>query len=118
MKYLVRLLAAIALGLIVPRASAAEPFLEKIDLFEAGQNGAAAYRIPGILVTSKGTALAYCEARKKTRNAWGDHEIQLRRSSDGGKTWDAPRRVGEPVPFERLSGGKDSLPVAHAATKP
>src|SRR5262249_28678771 len=41
-----------------------DPVLEKRDLFEAGQGGYTMYRIPGLVVTSKGTLLAYCEARK------------------------------------------------------
>jgi len=82
----------VAAGLVGP-AAAAEPFLEKTDLFEAGKGGYALYRIPGIVVTSKGTLLAYCEARKNERGDWGHIDILLRRSTDGGKTWDEPRKV-------------------------
>ncbi|MCW5982769.1 MAG: exo-alpha-sialidase [Bryobacteraceae bacterium] len=67
--------------------AAAEPLLEKIDLFEAGKDGYALYRIPGIAVTRTGTALAYCEARKTDRGDWGAIDIYLRRSEDGGRTW-------------------------------
>ena len=35
----------------------AKPFLEKIDLFEEKTNGFVQYRIPGIVVTAKGTVL-------------------------------------------------------------
>ena len=41
--------------------------VEKTDLFEAGKEGYALYRIPGIVVTKQGTILAYCEARKSDR---------------------------------------------------
>src|SRR5262245_43733256 len=58
------LLAATWLLLIPLGARPAEPFLEKTDLFEAGKDGYALYRIPGVVVTTKGTVLAYCEARK------------------------------------------------------
>jgi hypothetical protein len=40
-----------------------EPLIAKSDLFEAGREGYALYRIPGMVVTRKGTLLAYCEAR-------------------------------------------------------
>jgi hypothetical protein len=44
------------------------------------------YRIPGIAVTAKGTALAFCEARTETANDWDIIAIMLRRSEDGGRT--------------------------------
>lgn len=69
------------------------PFLEKSDLFNAGSDGFAAYRIPGIVVTSKGTVLAYCEARKYDRRDFGEIEVHLRRSTDGGKTWEPARQI-------------------------
>ncbi len=66
---------------------AAEPLLAKTDVFPAGMNGIARYRIPGIVTTQKGTALAYCEARKNNAGDWGEIELHLRRSTDGGRTW-------------------------------
>lgn len=73
-------------------APAAEPFNEKIDLFVAGDGGYKLYHIPGIVVTSKGTVLAWCEARKKGSD-WDDIHILLRRSSDDGRTWSEPRDI-------------------------
>jgi sialidase-1 len=88
---------------VAPRpAGAAEPSLEKLDLFEAGKGGHALYRIPGLVVTSKGTLLAYCEGRKHERSDWGDIDLLMRRSGDGGKTWDGPRPLPRPDgPFRR-----------------
>ena len=68
-------------------AGAAEPRLEKVDLFEARTGGYFAYRIPGIVVSTQGTLLAYVEARKQSRSDWAEIDILLRRSTDGGKTW-------------------------------
>jgi sialidase-1 len=76
-----------------PPAKRAAPFLEKVDLFEAGKLGYALYRIPGIVVTAKGTVLAYCEARKSDKGDWGVIDVLLRRSTDGGKTWGPRRQV-------------------------
>ena len=83
----------LGLSLSIP-ASGVEPFLDKTNLFQAGQDGIALYRIPGIVVTAKGTLLAYCEARKTGRSDWGDIELRLRRSVDGGKTWSDPQKIG------------------------
>src|SRR5690606_20070050 len=66
----------------------AEPLLEKTPVFPPGMNEIARYRIPGIVVTTKGTVLAYSEARKNGSADWGEIEIHLRRSTDGGKTWE------------------------------
>lgn len=71
--------------------AAAQPLFEKIDLFEAGKDGYALYRIPGIVVAKSGTVLAYCEARKNAGGDWGQIDLMLRRSTDHGKTWE-PRR--------------------------
>lgn len=53
------------------------PWIDRRDLFEAGQDGYALYRIPGMVVTRKGTLLAYCEARKSERGDWGPIDIYL-----------------------------------------
>ena len=84
--------------LFVPSAATngGEPLLEKTDLFEANTGGYAHYRIPGLVVTKRGTLLAYCEARKSTKSDWGTIDIVLRRSTDGGKPWGPPRKVVTP----------------------
>lgn len=89
-------------------ASAAEPLLEKINLFEAGTDGYALYRIPGVIVTAKGTVLTYCEARKTGKSDWDTIDLMLRRSVDGGRTW-SPRQKIADVP-----GPKSKNPVALA----
>ena len=45
------------------RLPAAEPKIEKSELWQGGHDGYAMYRIPGIVVTRKGTVLAYSEER-------------------------------------------------------
>jgi sialidase-1 len=88
--------------------AAAEPLLEKIDLFEANTDGYALYRIPGIVVTQRGSVLAYCEARKTGKSDWDTIDLMLRRSTDGGRTW-SPRQKIADVP-----GPKTKNPVALA----
>lgn len=47
------------------------------------------YRIPGMVVTSRGTILLYCEART-TQSDWARMDILLYRSEDGGESFDGP----------------------------
>jgi len=79
--------------LLVGTLPAAEPYLEKQDLFQVGDDPAFnLYHIPGIVVTAKGSVLAWCEARKGGGD-WSDIRILLRRSTDDGKTWSAPKSI-------------------------
>lgn len=101
--------AALALALVrhPAPAPAAEAFIEKQDLFTAGTLGYKIYHIPGIVVTAKGTVLAWCEARKKGGD-WDDIRILLRRSTDHGRTW------GEPKSIVDVAGPKTKNPFALA----
>jgi sialidase-1 len=79
--------------LTLSSAFAAGPFLEKQDLFTVGDDPAYnIYHIPGIVVTAKGTVLAWCEARQGGGD-WSDIRILLRRSTDTGKTWGPPQSI-------------------------
>ena len=71
----------------------AEPLLEKTILFTERTDGFTLYRIPGIVVTARGTVLAYCEARKFSDADRGEIEIHLRRSTDGGRTFSPAQQV-------------------------
>lgn len=95
------------MGLHLLSAQAA-PVLEKLNLFVAETNGYALYRIPGIIVTRRGSVLAWCEARKRAGSDWGTTDIQLRRSTNGGKIFDAPRTIAN------VEGPKPKNPVALA----
>jgi sialidase-1 len=99
---------------MLPALAVSAPFLEKIHVFEAGTGGYAHYRIPAIVATARGTLLAFCEARKGTQGDWGTIDLMLRRSTDGGKTWDAPRIVG------RIDGpiAKNPVALAQGLAKP
>jgi sialidase-1 len=89
------ILPAILLLTTLP-ARAADPV--KLDLFQANTAGYETYRIPGVVVTRRGTILAYCEARKLARGDWGQIDLFLRRSTDNGQTFGAPRRIATPPP--------------------
>ena len=113
----------ILFSLLLPalQLTAIEPLFEKTDVFPPGLNGITRYRIPGIVVTPKGTVLAYAEARKNSSSDWGEIEIHLRRSMDGGKTWEAGKPIAhlgarlEGNPHKKEGGEKEQTvnnPVA------
>ena len=90
-------------------ANASQPFLEKTNIFEAGQAGVALYRIPGIVVTTNGTVLVYCEARKNSKSDWADSDTYLRRSTNGGLSWQPARKIahfGERLPRSPIALAK------------
>ncbi len=95
--------------------------IEKTDLFAPGDNNVNLFRIPGIVVTPKGTILAYCEARRSPKGDWGEIEVHLRRSLDGGKTWLPIQHIAHsgprlPVPEDRL--GKMAKPDDQTVNNP
>lgn len=65
---------------------------------------AAAYRIPGLTTSNKGTLLAVFDVRHDVaRDLQGNIDIGLRRSTDGGKTW-------EPTSIAMDRGEWEALP--------
>ena len=89
---MIKSLLTVAVAALALSARAAEPFIEKLDLFKSGEGGYKLYHIPGIVVTAKGTVLAWCEARQKGGD-WDQIEVLLRRSTDDGKTWSEPKMI-------------------------
>lgn len=90
-------------------------------IFVAGQEGYHTYRIPSVIVTKKGTVLAFCEGRKTGRGDAGDIDLVLRRSTDGGKSWgqqqvvwdDAANTCGNPCPVVDAKTGTIWLLLTH-----
>lgn len=76
--------------------------LNAIPLFENGQGAYACYRIPAIIKSSDGSLLAFAEGRTNNCADFGDVDILLRRSSDGGATWSLPKVVAS---FHNLQAG-------------
>jgi sialidase-1 len=115
-----------ALVVMVAAVCSASPRFESQRLFEGDTGGYKLYRIPGIIVTRKGTILAYTEARRTGSGDWDTIDIVMRRSTDGGKTFSpqrviahAPGRIERnPVALERKQSRPDDItynnPVAIA----
>ncbi|WP_399470484.1 exo-alpha-sialidase [Streptomyces venezuelae] len=60
--------------------------------FTAGAGGYAGYRIPAVVRTPAGTVLAFAEGRAAGGGDSGAIDIVVRRSEDGGCTWE-PQRI-------------------------
>lgn len=92
--------------------------MEMTDLFVRGSGDYPTYRIPALVVTAAGTVLAFCEGRRTHGHDDDEIDILLRRSHDGGRTWDRPRVVvadgdrtcGNPCPLVDTASGTVLLP--------
>jgi sialidase-1 len=74
-------------------AQTSEPI--ETDVFVAGQDGYHTFRIPSVILTAKGTLLAFAEARRAGRADAGDIDLVAKRSTDGGATWSAMKVIGD-----------------------
>jgi sialidase-1 len=107
----------LAILLAVPLLGIAAPSFQTERLFQGASGGYNIYRIPGIVVTGKGTILAYTEARKTNGNDWDTIDIVMRRSTDGGATFlpqtviaHAPGKIERSsVAVERKQGQPDDI---------
>jgi sialidase-1 len=67
--------------------------MHKTTLFQARTDGYHNYRVPGILTTPRGVILATVEARRGRGGDWDGNDVLMRRSLDGGTTWEPPQTV-------------------------
>jgi sialidase-1 len=101
--------AALVCGLLA--AASAAP--TQVEVFRSGEGGYQSYRIPSLIVSMKGTLLAFCEGRVNSASDSGNIDLLLRRSVDNGQTWQATQRivdfdedtVGNPAPVLDRSNG-------------
>ena len=61
-------------------------------LFQSGDLGYACFRIPALVAWDEGELFAFAEGRRGGCADFGDVDILMRRSTDGGRTW-SPARV-------------------------
>lgn len=92
--------------------------MKQTDIFVSGSDGYHTYRIPALVVSTKGTIFAFCEGRKYGRGDAGKIDIVLKRSFDGGVTWedmqiivaDGDMTCGNPCPVVDQDTGIICLP--------
>jgi sialidase-1 len=76
-------------------------------IYKKGEDGYSCFRIPAMVTTTKGTVLAFAEARRNNCGDAGDIDLVVKRSFDGGKTWgqlkivwdDGTNTCGNPAPI-------------------
>ncbi len=102
---------ALMLLLFVPLPSfGADP--ETVDVFVPKADGFASIRIPSVVVSKKGTVLAFAEGRAADADQ-AKNKILLKRSTDGGKTWgkvaviaeDGDKALNNPCAVVEREGG-------------
>ena len=95
--------------LLIPNISATADELKpllKSDVFRSGKDGYHTFRIPAVIVTKKGTLLAFCEGRKTGRSDHGNLDLVLKRSTNGGKTW-------RPLELVYEEGGDENITIGN-----
>jgi len=70
----------------------------QVDVFVAGAGGYHTYRIPSVILTPRGSLVAFAEARRAGAGDAGDIDLVSRRSDDGGQTWSAMEVIGDNGP--------------------
>jgi sialidase-1 len=73
-----------------------EPF--ETDVYVSGQDGYNTFRIPSVILTAKGTLLAFAEGRRAGRADSGDIDLVVKRSTDAGEIWSALKVIGDNGP--------------------
>ena len=87
------------------------------DLYVENTGGYRQFRIPAVALTSDGTLLAFAEGRKYSGSDTGNIDLVLRRSTDGGQTWnpmqviwdDGDNTCGNPAPVVDPETGRIHL---------
>jgi len=90
---MMRVLFALSLLLnLTSRVFSGDP--EVADVFVPKTDGFASIRIPAVVVSNKGTVLAFAEGRAADADQ-AKNKIILKRSTDGGKTWSKVAIIAE-----------------------
>ena len=91
-RFLIHLVALVGFG-SHPSGSCADARIERTQVYVSGADGYHTYRIPSLLTTARGTLLAFAEGRRGGSGDSGDIDLLVKRSSDGGRSWQAQQTV-------------------------
>ncbi len=68
---------------------------DKVPVFISGEEGYRTFRIPALIHAPNGDLLAFAEGRVHGAGDFGDLDIVMKRSADGGRTWSPLQVVAE-----------------------
>lgn len=77
-------------------------FAQEVTVFESGKEGYASFRIPAIVQDPQGKLYAFSEGRVNHAGDFGNVDLVLKTSTDGGKTWGALQVL---VDYAQLQAG-------------
>ncbi|OOF61206.1 exo-alpha-sialidase [Rodentibacter pneumotropicus] len=92
---------------------------EKYEIFKPGQGGAKSYRIPGLFTTKDGVVIAAIDKRNQHFYDWGNIDLAIRRSLDGGFTWQDDQVVVDLAeqPYPDLGAAESALVIDAVMTQ-
>ena len=104
--------------LLLTAATTQASTMVETTVFDRGEGGYYGFRIPAVVQAQNGTILAFAEARKNSNSDFGDIDLVVKRSVDGGLTW-SPLQIinnngtsesGNPAPVVDQVTGNIILP--------
>ena len=84
-------------------------FTDTALLFTPTAGGYTMFHVPALVITAKGTVLAFTEGRYGKGKDWDDMDLLLRRSVDGGNTWEPSKVV---IPYTKGKPTSNITPIA------
>lgn len=110
-------------GALSRATASGHPQVDVVAVFESLMDGFHTFRIPAVTKAPDGTILAFAEGRRTSAADSGDIDLVLRRSHDGGRSWDplqvvgdnGPNTFGNPSPMIDPASGDVVLLSTHNA---
>jgi len=84
-------------------------FTDTTLLYEPAVGGYTMFHVPALVITEKGTVLAFTEGRYGKGKDWDDMDLLLRRSVNGGNTWEPSKVV---IPYTKGKPTSNITPIA------
>lgn len=84
-------------------------FSDTTLLFEPDRDGYTMFHVPALTISAKGTILAFTEGRYGKGKDWDDMDLLMRRSTNGGRTWEPFSVI---IPYTRGKPTSNITPIS------